>query len=342
MLVPLNAGGTVFAPWSRAQVHIEWGMIGARQAADRGDVAVIVDVLSFSTEIVLAVAAGKVCLVYSDAELEAMGGIEAAAAALDARPHRRFRRFGADDAALPATGSGPSASGERVLFRSSNGASCTGAAEAAPELLIGSFRNARACAGHVTRLLASRSAHRVTLVACGSVTAAEGERRFRPALEDWLAAGQIAAYLASSGLVLSPEAHAAACGWPGSEMLSACVAANALIEADLDEMVELALAIDCTDVVPARLASDLSGRVFTSAAIPAASPNDSLAPRSPLKTRWPAARALARLASAGLVTRAPTMLARAAPRRWRCPRQATVLAAPPGRANGTKRAGVNQ
>jgi len=260
-----SADGPLFAPWSRAQVHVEWGMIGAQQAAGRGDVVVVVDVLSFSTEIVLAAAEGKTCLVYSDTELEAMGGIEAAAAALDARPYRRFHHLGDDDAGLPPAGSGSSASWERVLFRSTNGASATRAAEAAPELLIGSLRNARACAGHLGRLLASTAVQRVTLVACGSVTVTGEGYRFRPALEDWLAAGRIAAHLASAGLVLSPEAHAAAGCWPGDEMLPACVAANTLIEAGLGEMVELAFAVDRSDAVPSRLGRDPSGRVFTHA-----------------------------------------------------------------------------
>jgi hypothetical protein len=48
-------------------------------------------------------------------------------------------------------------------------------------------------------------------------------------------------------------------------MLAACVAADALIEADLGDAVELAFAMDNTDAVPARLASDPSGRVFTQA-----------------------------------------------------------------------------
>ncbi|HEX6525974.1 MAG TPA: 2-phosphosulfolactate phosphatase [Streptosporangiaceae bacterium] len=248
-------------------------MIGARQAAVRGDVVVIVDVLSFSTEIALAVAEGKTCLVYSDAELESMGGAEVVAASLDARPYRRFQHFVADGAQLPPARSSPSVSGERVLFRSANGASAARAAETAPELLIGSLRNARACASHVGRLLAGTDVQRVTLVACGSVAGPGGEHRFRPALEDWLAAGQIAAHLASFGLVLSPEAHAAARSWPGAEMLPACVAADALIAADLDEMVELAFAIDSSGAVPARLAGDPSGRVFAPAAIPVTSPD---------------------------------------------------------------------
>jgi 2-phosphosulfolactate phosphatase len=238
-------------------------MTGARQAAARGDVVVVVDVLSFSTEIVVAVAEGKTCLVYSDAELEAMGGVDAAAAALDARPYRRFHHYDVDDAAALPAASSPAGSGERVLFRSTNGAAATRAAAAASELLIGSLRNASACASYLTTLLASTATQRVTLVACGSVAGTADEGRFRPALEDWLAVGRIAAYLSSAGLVVSPEAYAAARSWPGDEMLPACVAANALIEAGLDEIVELAFAVDKSDAVPARLGSAPSGRVFT-------------------------------------------------------------------------------
>lgn len=100
MLVSRNAGGLVFAPWSRAQVHVEWGVVGARHAADRGDVVVIVDVV------------------------------------------------------LPPA-SEAAQRGERVLFRSTNGAAATSAATAAPEVLIGSLRNARACAAHLGQLLAT-------------------------------------------------------------------------------------------------------------------------------------------------------------------------------------------
>lgn len=256
---------SAFAPWSRAQVHVEWGTIGARHAADRGDIVVIVDVLSFSTEVVLAAAEDLTCLIYSDAELDAMGGIDTAAAILNARPHRRFGPRRLDDAPL-LPHPHPPVPGERVLFRSTNGAAVTCAAEAAPELLIGSLANARACASHLGQLLAAATAERVTLIACGSDTATGGEHRFRPALEDWIAAGRIAAHLADRGLVLSPEAHSAACGWPGTKMLPACVAADALIQADLGETVTTAFAVDSTHAIPARLPSDPSRRVFTHAA----------------------------------------------------------------------------
>src|SRR5580698_9248288 len=70
----------------------------------------------------------------------------------------------------------PAGSGERVLFRSTNGAAATRAA-AAPVLLIGSLRNARACADYLRGLLTSTAVPRVTVVACGSVTGARLARR---------------------------------------------------------------------------------------------------------------------------------------------------------------------
>ena len=42
------------------QCKLDWGAIGAIRAAERGDIIVIVDVLSFSTTVVRAVSRGAV------------------------------------------------------------------------------------------------------------------------------------------------------------------------------------------------------------------------------------------------------------------------------------------
>ena len=49
---------TEFDPWPDAQLHLDWGLDAARLAAERGDAVVIVDALSFSTTVVMAVALG--------------------------------------------------------------------------------------------------------------------------------------------------------------------------------------------------------------------------------------------------------------------------------------------
>ena len=44
--------------------HLEWGVSGAKRAAERGDVVVVVDVLRFTSTVVAAVAAGATVYPY--------------------------------------------------------------------------------------------------------------------------------------------------------------------------------------------------------------------------------------------------------------------------------------
>lgn len=76
-----DVGTARFEPWpADAQLHVEWGPSGARLAGERGDVVVIVDVLSFSTSVATTLARGGTALSYSADELDAMGGLGHAAA----------------------------------------------------------------------------------------------------------------------------------------------------------------------------------------------------------------------------------------------------------------------
>ena len=85
-----------FDPWpSTAQVHVEWGAPGALLAARRGDLVVVVDVLSFSTSVVEVAARDGVAFCYSPEELDDAGGRERVGRAHDAivlSKHRRCRR----------------------------------------------------------------------------------------------------------------------------------------------------------------------------------------------------------------------------------------------------------
>jgi 2-phosphosulfolactate phosphatase len=251
-------------PWPDREVHVEWGSTGAGLAAARGDIVVVVDVLSFSTTLAVAVDRAFTCLVYSGAEIERLGGPEAAGAALRARPLSKSRRVPPGHLSLSPESLLTAAPGQRVLFTSLNGAAAAGAAADAPALLVGGLRNASATAALVTRLLAEGVAERVTVVACGeqwsSVQA--GVEGMRPSLEDWTGAGLICARLAEAGHTLSAEAAAAAGSWNGPAALASCVSARELLAAGFDADVALALEVDVSDIVPVRVEKEDTGRVF--------------------------------------------------------------------------------
>ena len=259
-----------FEPWPDSSVHVEWGPIGAALAADRGDVVVVVDVLSFSTTLSIAVSRDFTCLVYSGAEIESLGGPAMAAIRLGARPLSRQRKV---DKGNPGQVSLSPASlltaepGQRIVFTSLNGATVVGAASKAPALLVGAPRNATACAELAADLMAKTRAGRVTIVACGErwSSVEPGIEGTRPAIEDWLGAGAICAALADLGYSLSAEARQASAAWrsPSAlEDLADCISARELCAAGFATDVELALEVDADTKVPVRMSGEQTGRVF--------------------------------------------------------------------------------
>ncbi|WP_139488007.1 2-phosphosulfolactate phosphatase [Brevibacillus dissolubilis] len=182
--------------------RVEWGQHGAREAADRGDITIIVDVLSFSSTVVTAVSLGAVILPYppplneqTQAYADQMGAellFGRAEAARLGRPSLSPVSFGAEQA------------GKKLVLCSLNGAACTWIAQKVPALLIGSLLNASAVATVANRLQQETGAT-ITVVPCGEKWDAprDGENGLRPALEDYLGAGAILSKLDGSK---SPEA----------------------------------------------------------------------------------------------------------------------------------------
>ena len=256
-----------FEPWPDSSVHVEWGATGAALAADRGDVVVVVDVLSFSTTLSIAVARDFTCLVYSGAEIESLGGPAMAAIRLGARPLHGRRGAGLGRVSLSPASLLDAEPGQRVVFTSLNGATVVSAAAKAPALLVGAPRNATACAQLAARSLTRTMAGRITVVACGErwISVQPGAEGMRPAVEDWLGAGAICAALADRGYSLSAEARLACAAWRAPtalEDLAECVSARELCAGGFAEDVKLALEVDADALVPARMAGEQTGRVF--------------------------------------------------------------------------------
>jgi 2-phosphosulfolactate phosphatase len=266
-----DVGDGAFEPWPAASVHVEWGHTGAALAAERGDLCVIVDVLSFSTTMAIATEAGGVALAYSGAELDAMGGPSSAERQLRAVVIGKERAFVPGRYTLSPASLRSVSAGERIVFTSLNGAASTAAAEASPEVLIGSLRNRTATAAAVAAHLRDTTAARCTIVACGEQwTSHSSHSGLRPAAEDWLGAGAIARELRNAGFDLSVEAELAASAFDQASahlarMLSECVSGRELIERGFAEDVALAAEIDASTRTVRRTA-DRTERAFAATA----------------------------------------------------------------------------
>ncbi|MCT9094336.1 2-phosphosulfolactate phosphatase [Streptomyces sp. ASQP_92] len=253
-----------FDPWPDRQVHLEWGVTGARLAAGRGDAVAVVDVLSFSTTMSIACARDFSCLVYSGLEIADMGGPEVAGARLGARPLSKKRGTDPGGVSLSPASILRAEPGQRVLFTSLNGAAVVAAASAAPALVVAGPRNASAAARVLAGLLDEGRARRITVVASGEQwsSVSPGSSGLRPGVEDWLGAGLICRELGALGLLLSTEARIAAAAWTSPDDLRDCVSARELMAAGFTEDVNLALTVDADATVPVREPGDPSGRLF--------------------------------------------------------------------------------
>jgi 2-phosphosulfolactate phosphatase len=185
--------------------RLEWGWRGAREAANRGEIVVIVDVLRFSSAVATAAQHGVV--VYP---CELHGEVQAMARRHDAVAGGRSldARFSLSPSTFV-----DAAPGTRVVLPSPNGATCTLLARAAPHAFAASLLNASAVAAEVSRLLDASSLD-VTVVTCGErwgEVNEDGELRF--ALEDYLGAGAVLSALRHER---SPEADVCAAAFEAS------------------------------------------------------------------------------------------------------------------------------
>lgn len=189
-------------PWDQTEYRcrLEWGRRGAREAAARGDVLVVVDTLSFSTCVATAIAHGGViypCAWDEDpAALGARVGAEVAVPRQDVPTKGRFSLSPATFEKIEA--------GTRVVLASPNGATCSQYARVVPLLFVGSLVNASAVADAVSTMISTNDLA-VTVLACGErwgQSNEDGDLRF--AIEDYLGAGAIISRLPLSR---SPEAE---------------------------------------------------------------------------------------------------------------------------------------
>lgn len=237
--------------------RLRWGRRGALDAAARGELLVVVDVLSFSTGVCWALAAGVEVFPCAPEEGPALA---------DALGARLAVRRGAPGPSLsPASLRGLPA-GTRLVLPSPNGSACSRIGAACPALVLGALVNARAAAA-AAEALHLESGRPVCVLACGErwrePPAGPAEQQgwaageeLRVALEDALGAGAI---LSALSLERSPEAEHAALAFEAarprlSELLAASGSGRELIAAGFAADVEAAAELDRAGCVP-RLAA---------------------------------------------------------------------------------------
>jgi 2-phosphosulfolactate phosphatase len=198
------SGAAAWFSQSDYRVRLEWGRRGAKAAAERGDLLVVVDVLSFSSAAVTAIARGVT--LYPVATQA-----EARETALRVRADVAVRREdvpGKGRYSLSPVSFLGAEMGAQVVVASPNGATCSRYGRTVPRLYIGSLLNAASVARVVAEAIHETDAA-VTILACGErwqEPSEDGELRF--ALEDYLGAGAVIAHLPPY-LTRSPEARAA-------------------------------------------------------------------------------------------------------------------------------------
>jgi 2-phosphosulfolactate phosphatase len=219
-------------------IRCEWGLAGLTALLPTSDVFIIVDVLSFSTSVDLAVGNGALVYPYRWKDESAVAYAQergAILASFDRRATASYSLAPSSLVAIPA--------GARLVLPSPNGSTLSTATETTLTF-AGCLRNARAVAR-----AAQRRGRRISVIAAGERWS---DGSLRPAIEDLLGAGAIVAQLSGSR---SPEATVAEQAFLSlqanlSAYLRQCSSGKELIERDMADDVELAAALNQSDAAP--------------------------------------------------------------------------------------------
>lgn len=235
------------------RVRFEWGATGAAAIAEGAEVAVVVDVLSFTTTLTIAVERGMTVwpFPWKDERARAYAAERDATLAVG-----RFEaRDGLDDGNGAAVSLSPAAMTtvdgvERLVLPSPNGSTiCAQLAGSGVEVVAGCLRNRTA----VAHRLARREAPTIAVVAAGERWP---DGSLRPCAEDLWGAGAVLATLVDHGVGgLSPEAWVAVEAFRAVEAavpdnLRECAGGRELTAAGFGDDVTVAALADASMVVP--------------------------------------------------------------------------------------------
>ncbi|HVQ89090.1 MAG TPA: 2-phosphosulfolactate phosphatase [Actinomycetes bacterium] len=219
-------------------VGLEWGPQGMRQLSERCECVVIVDVLSFSTSVAVAVARGAAVWPHSGNERAEELARAIGATLVRGRNMREGRTL--SPASLLDV-----ASGERLIMPSANGSVISHAAlMSGLTVVAGSLRNATAVAEWLDGRFES-----VGLVPAGEQWA---DGTMRVCYEDLVGAGAIASRLRDRGVEadFSPDVLAAAAAFDCRGSLADVPSGRELVDRGFADDVTLSEMVDADPVVP--------------------------------------------------------------------------------------------
>ncbi|PVG82270.1 2-phosphosulfolactate phosphatase [Nocardioides gansuensis] len=234
-------------------VRFDWGPTGA--SAVTADVAVVVDVLSFTTTLTVAVEKGIEVFPFRWRDGRAAEHALRHRATLAVGRFEALARSDARHVSLSPATLAKAEDVERLVLPSPNGSTIAfQLAEAGATVVGACLRNASAVGRYVAGLGGS-----VVVIAAGERW---DDDTLRPCAEDLWGAGAVLAALEPASR-LSPEARLAVAAYRDADLpddLHACASGRELIDAGFVDDVTVAAELDSSDVVPV-----LRGESFTAA-----------------------------------------------------------------------------
>lgn len=228
----------------------EWGPEGARKFDGNVGAIVVVDVLSFSTCIDIAVARGAVVVPFGFHDQKAATDLAKALGAEVAGPRGSANyRFSLSPASLSSI-----EADTKLVLPSPNGSSISATARSVP-VLTGCLRNAQAV---VMRAIDIAKGGSIAVIPAGERWP-DGE--LRPAIEDLIGAGAIVDEL---GLPCTPEAEVARQAFRSArtnlaKLLRECVSGKELIDRGFAQDVEIAIELNASRAAPRLIEGAYSG-----------------------------------------------------------------------------------
>ncbi|MFC7306664.1 2-phosphosulfolactate phosphatase [Streptomyces monticola] len=237
------------ADWALQQGHgvrFDWGPAGAERLAPECACLVVVDVLSFTTAVEVAVEAGTRVFPYAwrDASAASFAAERDAELAVGRRASGPAAPWSLSPAALRRAPFAP-----RLVLPSPNGSAIAAAAAPGSVVVAASLRNAEAVGRWLAGAGFGTQDRPVAVIAAGERWP---EGALRPALEDLLGAGAVISAVGAGAC--SPEASAAAGAYASTSDVAAavhdCASGRELAAGGFAEDVAVAVELGVSEVVP--------------------------------------------------------------------------------------------